>query len=115
MASSSTPPTPSTSPYRDASSAAPARRSLQESVLSPAEAELDMDMPGHDTGTTYTGLEGSASRASSGLTDWWSRTEAQLGRYVGEQPGKAALIAVGAGALAALLLGQRMRGRRRRD
>lgn len=103
------------SSLHDASPAAPARRSLQEPVLSPAEDELAMDTSEHDTGTSYTGAQASAEGAGSGLADWWSRTEAQVGRYVGAQPGKAALIAMGAGALAALWLGQRMRGRRRRD
>jgi hypothetical protein len=112
MATSTTPPSHS---FPDSPGAAPARRSLQEPVLSPAEAELDMDTPEHDTGTTYTGPEGSAEGSGSGLATWWSRTEAQVGRYVGEQPGKAALMALGAGALVALLLGQRLRGRRRRN
>lgn len=109
-ASSSTPSTVS-----DAHPAAAVRRSLQEPVLSPAEAELAMDTPEHDTGSTYTAAQGWADGTGSGLSAWWSRTEAQVQRYVGEQPGKAALIAMGAGALAALLLGQRMRSRRRRD
>lgn len=47
---------------------------------------------------------------------WLTRTSGEVGRYVAEQPLKAALLAVGAGALAALLLGRGMsraqRGRR---
>jgi hypothetical protein len=39
----------------------------------------------------------------------------QVSRYVSEQPGKAALVALGAGALAALVLGRGLRGRRHRD
>lgn len=102
---------PPTRPHADAL-VTPARRSLQEPVLSPAEAELDTSE--HDTGTSYTGSPAQAA-GSPGLADWWSRTGSQVSRYVGEQPGKAALVAMGAGALLALLLGQRMRGRRRRD
>ncbi len=101
-----------TSPNESSPPRPPARRSLQEPVLSSAEVELDT--ASHDTGASYIGMEEGAP-PSAAPSRWWADTQAQLGRYVSEQPGKAALMALGAGALAALLLGQRMRGRRRRD
>lgn len=93
-----------------------ARRSLQEPVLrSVEEEELDMDTPMHDTGASYTGSEGASMASGTAHPGQWADLQARLARYVGQQPGKAALMALGAGALAALVLGQRMRGRRRRD
>lgn len=110
--------TPSGSPFSSASTGPwEGRRSLNDPVLTSAEEELDVDTPTHDTGTSYTGTDDSSMgyQSAASKPEWWMRMEDQVGRYVSEKPGKAALMALGAGALAALLLGQRMRGRRRRD
>ncbi len=104
-------------PSSDAPRTGETHRSLQEPVLSSAEEELGLDTSMHDSGTTYTAEEGSAPIYSTAGSRpaWWMRMEDNLGRYVSEQPGRAALMALGAGALAAVLLGRGMRGRRRKD
>lgn len=105
--------------YRGGSTGTQGVRSLQEPVLTSVQEELEVDTPEHDTGTSYTGTDGAdatlGGRSAGTGAPWWASVEDRLGRYVSEQPGKAALMALGAGALAALVLGQRMRGRRRRD
>lgn len=87
-------------------------RALNEPVLSSAEDELDVN-----TNTTSQASQAQGSTYTTGDTSpaWWMRLEGQVSRYVNEQPGRAALMAVGAGALAAMLLGRRLSGRRRRD
>jgi hypothetical protein len=75
---------------------------LAEPVLSSADEELDMDTPAHDTGSSYTGAAQEARARDS--------AQASVMRFVQARPGRAALMALGAGAALALLLG----GRRRR-
>lgn len=109
-----------TSPTADAYATAGARpRSLNQPVLSSAEEELDMDTPTHDTGSSYTGTAGAGGQVEGSGANvrpaWWLRVEDQLARYVNEQPAKAALMALGAGAVAALLLGRGRRGKRGRN
>lgn len=74
-----------------------------------------VDVQSPYTGTFGSG-SGSASRMSLGSIDaesgFFSRMENQVTRYVAAQPGTAALMAAGAGALLALLMGRRKGGRR---
>lgn len=104
-----------TSSYTDPLLSASTRhRVLNEPVLRSAEDELDIQM--HDTGASYTGGEGSRlAYRGANASAWWTQIQSQASRYVSEQPGKAALMALGAGALAALLLGRRFGGRRQRN
>ncbi len=89
-------------------------RTLNEPVLHSAEDELDIQM--HDTGASYTGTEGSRlGYRMASQSPWWTQIQSQASRYVSEQPAKAALMALGAGALAAVLLGRRFGGRRHRN
>lgn len=88
-------------------------RSLHEPVLSSAQEELGVNPEppsGSDTSASDASVEGDSRQPV-----WWGRSQAQLTRYVSEQPGRAALLALGAGALAALLLGRGLSRRRRRD
>ena len=102
--------------FAPVSALGPSHRRLQEPVMSSAQDELGLDTPEHDSGSTYTAGEGAAPLyASASRPAWWMRMEGSMSRYVNEQPGRAALMALGAGALAALLLGRGMRGRRRKD
>ena len=74
----------------------------------------------HDRDSTDTAADAgpgaeSFADAFAGRPAWWSRLEDRLHLYVNEQPGRAALMALGAGALAALWLGRGPRGRSRKD
>ena len=80
---------------------ATAVRPLAAPVLASADEELDVDTAAHDTGSSYTGTAAVNESAGSGLM-----------RYVQAQPGRAALMALGAGALLAMLWGRRLRRRR---
>ena len=93
------------------------QRRLHEPVMSSAEDEMSLDMPSLDSGNTDTAGEEAAPiyGSSSSRPAWWMRMEDNVSRYVSEQPGRAALMALGAGALAAALLGRGMRGRGRKD
>lgn len=86
-------------------------RSLNDPVLTSAEEELDVARSDPDASTW------ASSEVPGGGTaaPWWPQMQDRLGRYVSERPGRAALLALGAGALAAVVLGQGFRGRRRRD
>ena len=86
-------------------------RALDQPVLSSAEEELALDTAENDTGASYIGTSDTPTDSAAGSLQ--SSREA-LSRYVQAQPLKAALVAMGAGALAALLLGRGSRSRRRR-
>ncbi len=107
--------TPLTQPdFHHAPATSTRHRALSEPVLRSAEDELDIQM--HDTGASYTGVEGSRlGYRGASQPPWWTQIQSQAGRYASEQPAKAALLALGAGALAALLLGRRFGGRRHRN
>lgn len=98
-----TPPSPASHPGP--------QRSLNDPVLSSAEDELDLDgMP--QAGPTWTAA---GEPAGGTAAPWWAQAQDRVERFVSERPGRAALMALGAGALAALVLGQGLRGRRRKD
>lgn len=108
---------PSRSGWRSGSEPPPGwsgRRALEEPVLNTAEQELDMNMDTalHDTGASYTGVEpAQPSQPGRAWAEWARAVE----RQVSERPVRAALVALGAGALAAWLLGRSLRSRRRRN
>ena len=87
-------------------------RSLNEPVLSSAQEELDMNTVSQST--SYNTASDTSVESHSGQAPWWRRSQEQLTRYASEQPGRAALMALGAGALAALLLGRGSSSRRRK-
>ncbi len=97
-------------------------RTLNEPVLSSAQEELDVKpnpySDKHSGATFSEQTHQSAQKVQSDQGDqlvWWSRPQEQFMRYVSEQPGRAALMAVGAGAVAALLLGLGLSSRRRKE
>jgi len=114
MADRFDPPTPEhTQRHPHTEGASPAwrsPRSLQEPVLSSAQEELDMNP--EPQSANFTSASDSSVAGLSGQPAWWRRSQEQLTRYASEQPGRAALMALGAGALAALLLGRGSRSRK---
>lgn len=117
MADSLNPPTPERTqrkPYTEGESRAwRSARSLHEPVLSSAQEELDANP--EPQSASFTRAADSSVEGRSGHSAWWSRPQEQLTRYATEQPGRAALMALGAGAVAMLLLGRGLSTRRRKD
>jgi len=117
MADSLNPPTPQRTqrkPYTEGASRAwRSTRSLHDPVLSSAQEELDANPEPHSASCTSASDASVAGR--SGQAAWWSRSQEQITRYATEQPGRAALMALGAGAVATLLLGRGLSSRRRKD
>ncbi len=116
-------------PSNSTSSSSPvsSHRSLNEDVLQSAEdavaSEGADDYAGLSRGdyvtrtgnvqSPYTGtVTGTVSGAVGSDPGFFSRMESQVTRYVAQQPAKAAMMAAGAGALMALVLGKRGKGRR---
>ncbi len=105
-------------------------RSLNEDVLQSAEdavaSEGADDYAGLSRGDyvartggverPYTGTLSGAGVGRSKMeavgVGFFSRMESQVSRYVARQPAKAAMMAAGAGALLAILMGRRGKGRR---
>lgn len=105
-------------------------RSLNEDVLQSAEdavaSEGADDYAGLSRGdyvartggveSPYTGTLSGRGMVGSSMEEavpgFFSRMESQVTRYVAHQPGKAAMLAAGAGALLAILMGRRGKGRR---
>jgi hypothetical protein len=87
-------------------------RHLNEPVLSSAQEELHANP--EPQSASYSSATGSGVAGRSGQAAWWRRPQEQLTHYAREQPGRAALLALGAGALAALLLGRGSSSRRRK-
>ena len=91
-------------------------RRLDEPVLPSAAEEVRME-----TGNSPASSQRSAGRAGSfpdgsagsAGKPWLTQMQDQLGQYVAAKPVKAALMAAGVGALAALVLGQRSSRARR--
>ena len=117
MADSLNPPAPERTqrkPYTEGASRAwRSTRSLHDPVLSSAQEELDANPEPHSASCTSASDSSVAGR--SGQAAWWSRSQEQITRYATEQPGRAALMALGAGAVATLLLGRGLSSRRRKD
>lgn len=106
-------------------------RSLDEDVLQSAEdavASEGADDYGLSRGdhvtraggveSAYTGTVGSSGSSGMNRLDldeeghgFFSRMESQVTRYVAQQPAKAAMMAAGAGALLAILMGRRGKDR----
>ena len=80
-------------------------RPLQENVLESVEEEIRV--------APSIGPQSSSSAASPPLDGssqvWWSRLREQVAQQVEEKPARTALLALGAGALTAWLLGRTLR------
>lgn len=87
------------------------QRALEEPVLSTADQELDGQAATQQASAAASPEPSAAARAASA----WHEVQQLLARQVSERPARTALLAVGAGALAAWMLGQSLRGRRGRD
>ncbi len=86
-------------------------RPLQEPVLESVEEEFGVQPPTEQP--SRAAIDGNGLDASGQV--WWSRLREQVAEQVSQQPARAALLALGAGALTAWLLSQALHRRRERS
>jgi hypothetical protein len=89
-----------------------AKRPLSEPVLESVEAEIGAQAADPGASTPHAPKMAGNGADPSGLF-WWDKMRQQLMEQVREQPARSALLALGVGMVAALLMAQGMRRSRR--